>query len=178
MAHALQTVLETAEMLRKQSAIHFLLVGEGAEKERLVAYAQQRELSNVTFVGQQPREMLPAFYQASDVCLVSLRKAPLFRAVLPSKLFEIMGTGRPIILGVEGESKELLEAAQAGLPITPESANDLCTAILKLFERPELGRWYGDNGRRYVKCFYSRPALAKQYASVLEELIQVQGKRQ
>ena len=171
MAHALQTVLNTAKMFSKKDNIHFLFVGEGAEKDQLVAWTKHQQLSNVTFVEQQPRETLLSFYQASDVCLVPLRKVPLFQAVLPSKMFEIMGVGRPIILSVEGEAQKLLEKAEAGLAISPESSTELYNAIKYLVQNPEKKHVYGNSGRQYVERFHSRPSLAKTYTDSLEKLI-------
>jgi glycosyltransferase involved in cell wall biosynthesis len=170
MAHALDTMLDAAVMLRDRSDIRFMLVGEGAEKERLVARSRELGLPTVVFVEQQPRAMLPAFYQASDACLVPLRKTPLFQAVLPSKMFEIMGMARPILLSVEGEAKDLLEEAEAGIAIPPESAEALRDALLRLANDPGLCARMGEKGRRYVETSYSRAALAEKYAAILEDV--------
>ena len=171
MAHSLQTVLESAETLSSRGDIRFLFVGEGAEKDRLMAWASEHQLRNVTFLGQQPREVLPEFYQASDICLVPLRNTPLFQAVLPSKMFEIMGAGRPTLLSVQGEARQLLQAAQAGIDIDPESPQSLCAAILKLAEMPELGDWYGLNGHDYVRKHYTRQGIANRYIQALETVV-------
>ncbi len=171
MAHALDTMLDAAALLKDRGGVRFLLVGDGAEKERLVARHREMGLRNVDFVEQQPRTALPAFYQASDACLVPLRKTPLFQAVLPSKMFEIMGMARPILLSVEGEAKELLDEAGAGLSIEPESAGALRDAIVRLADDPELCRRMGEKGRAYVETHYSRSALAARYVAILEELL-------
>jgi colanic acid biosynthesis glycosyl transferase WcaI len=170
MAHALHVLLETAESLRGDPRFRFVLVGDGAEKPRLQEMARARGLDNVTFVEQQPRERLLDYYHASDACLVPLRKTPLFRAVLPSKMFEIMGAGRPIVLGVEGEAAELLEESQAGLAVPPESVPALRDALLRLAGDPAAAEEMGRRGRRYVETRYSRPVLAAAYGDVLQEL--------
>jgi glycosyltransferase involved in cell wall biosynthesis len=171
MAHALHRVLDAAHLLRDEPGIHFLFVGEGAEKEDLVRYSESLALPNVTFVGQQEHSDIPAFLNASDVSLVPLRDASLFSAVLPSKMFEIMGAGRPVILGVRGEARALLEKVEAGLCVGPEDPEQLRDAILKLHRDRDLGRRLGENGRRFVMAHHSRERLAGQYADALRRVV-------
>ena len=171
MAHALEQVLDAAESLKSEGGYRFLLVGEGAEKDRLEARARERGLSNVTFVGQQPRELIPAFYQASDACLVPLKDIPLHKAVLPSKMFEIMGVARPILLCAAGEARELMEEAGAGLAVDPEAPEQLVAAIRKLGEDADLCRRLGEQGRTFVEASFSRSALARKYAAILENVV-------
>jgi glycosyltransferase involved in cell wall biosynthesis len=110
-------VLEAAEALlaRGERNVLFLLVGEGAEKERLERLAAERGVENVRFLGQQPRSAVAALIGAADACLVLLRRAAVFRTVLPSKLQEFMACGRPIVLAVEGYARSLVEEAGAGV---------------------------------------------------------------
>ena len=93
MAHALEVVLNVAERFRHDPGLHFLFVGEGAEKSNLKKLAAALSLTNLTFLDQQSREQLLGYYRASDVSLVPLRRLTIFRKVLPSKLFELMGVG-------------------------------------------------------------------------------------
>ncbi len=171
LSHALEAVLRAAEMLRAEAAIHFLLVGEGAEKDRLKQLAAELKLDNVTFLKEQPRERLLAFYRASNVSLVPLRKLDIFKKVLPSKLFELMGTGCPIICSVEGEAAELLKRAAAGLCIEPENPEALVTAIRQLRADPNLAHQSSANGERFVKRHYLRSVLAEKYAEALKEVV-------
>ena len=123
MAHGLETLLDAAGQLQRQeSNAQFLLVGEGAEKERIKALAQSRGLANVCFLDQQPREKIPAFISASDACLVLLKKTDVFKTVIPTKMLEFMSCARPVILGVDGQARQIVEAARAGLVIEPENA--------------------------------------------------------
>ena len=117
-AQGLDTVLEAAAQLKDSlpDAV-FLLVGEGAEKEQLVSMASERGLDNVRFLPQQPRECIPALIRASDVCLVTLKKADVFKTVIPSKMLEFMACGRPVVLAVDGQARQLLEDA-GGRPIS------------------------------------------------------------
>src|SRR5918992_1761960 len=122
MAHGLGTLLHAAELLRERQDIAFVLVGTGAEKMALMEEAVRKGLNNVHFVGAVDKEKVQKYWRLADVALVLLRDSPLFSHVIPSKMFEAMGTARPIILGVRGESEAILKAADAGIAIPPEDA--------------------------------------------------------
>lgn len=176
MAHALQVVLNVAKRFSADSNVHFLFVGEGAEKENLKRLAESLSLDNLTFLDEQPRERLLGFYRASDVSLVPLRRLEIFRKVLPSKLFELMGVGCPVICSVEGEAARLVAAAEAGVCIEPENEDALFAAINRLRAEPELRKRMGDNGRRFVKANYLRSVLAEKYLAVVGERLSVVSK--
>jgi len=171
-AHGLETVLRAAERVRAtgQRDVLFLLVGEGADKERLQQIAAQARLDNVRFMDQQPRELVPPLINAADVCLVLLRRAPLFTTVLPSKMLEFMACGRPVILGVEGYARELLERAGGGVFVEPENAEALAAAITQFARDPQLCSTLGENGRRFVTLHFSRASTARRYLRLLEEV--------
>ncbi len=171
-AHGLETLLEAASHLKHANPkILFLLVGEGAEKERIKSQAQQQGLSNVLFVDQQPREKIPAFVSAADACLVLLKKNDVFRTVIPTKMLEFMSCARPVILGVEGQAKEIVEAARAGLVIEPENAEALMQAIRTLIASPGLGAQLGQQGREYILKQFSRGQTAEKYVQILTEVV-------
>ncbi|MEK7821083.1 MAG: glycosyltransferase family 4 protein, partial [Pseudomonadota bacterium] len=118
MAHGLMNVLDAAERLRDRPDICFLLVGDGAERAQLLAEVERRTLANVRMIGPQPKDMMPRIWSLCDVALVHLRDTPVFAEVIPSKIFEAMGMGRPILLALPaGEAKEIVEAARAGIEI-------------------------------------------------------------
>jgi glycosyltransferase involved in cell wall biosynthesis len=171
MSHALDTVLRAAKALEAESDVHFLLVGEGAEKDNLKKLAADLQLRNVAFMKEQPRDRLLAFYRASDVSLVPLRRLPIFKKVLPSKIFELMGVGCPIICSVEGEAAELIQRAQAGLCIEPENVAALVAAIHQLRNESALGRTFSENGERFVKTNYLRSVLAEKYLLALSGIL-------
>lgn len=175
MSHALDVVLHAARRLQTDPAVHFLFVGEGAEKGKLKRLAAELSLGNVTFIDEQPRAELPAFYRASDVSLVPLRKLPLFKKVLPSKLFELMGAGCPIICSVEGEAANLVRRARAGLCIEAENRDSLVAAILSVRAEPELRRQLGLNGRRFAETHCLRSALAEDYLHTLSSILKIAG---
>ena len=171
-AHGLETLLEAAALLREKApGVLFLLVGEGAEKAHLMSLAQSRELTNVRFVGQQPREKIPAYITASDACLVLLKRAELFKTVLPTKMLEFMSCARPVILGVDGHARKVMEQASAGIFITPEDPTGLAEAVMRLAADPALRESLGHNGRQHVLHYFSCQRTAKVYLDVLQDLL-------
>ena len=171
MAHGLETILQAADRLREQTSIRFVLVGEGAEKADLKARAQSMNLSSITFIDKQPRSKVASYLAACDVALVLLKAKPLFKTVLPSKIFEIMGAARAIVLSVDGEARKLVEGARAGVFVPPEDPVALAETILKLKSDPSLCREMGSKGRSFVEASFSRKALAEQYLALLDELV-------
>lgn len=167
MAHGLDGVLDAADRLREREDIHFLFVGEGAEKPKLVALAEERQLPNMTFVDPQPKAMVPLFLCAADACLVPLRRHKLFEGTIPSKIFEAMASGRPILLGVQGEAERILTDAEAGIPVEPENPAALANGILRLADDPGLGRELGESGVNYVRTHFDRSVLARKMMEIL-----------
>ncbi len=170
MAHALDKVLEAAEILKDNEMVLFVFVGEGAEKDGLKKTAEERGLSNTFFIDQQPKRRVPLFYSACDLGLVTLRKSDLFQEVLPSKIFEYLGMERPLLLAVGGEARKVVESAGAGEYVPPEDAEAMAGAITRLAaDRVKLERM-GKNGRRYVLEHYDRSVLAGSYVDMLKKV--------
>ena len=171
-AHGLDVVLEAAGKVRGALPdVVFLLVGEGAEKARLQEMASKLRLDNIQFVDQQPRDRIPAFISMSDVCLVPLRRAELFATVLPSKMLEFMACGRPVVLGVDGQARRILEKAQAGMYVSPGDPADLARALVDLYRDPALRSRLGENGREFIIKHYSREEKALQYLELMDRLV-------
>jgi glycosyltransferase involved in cell wall biosynthesis len=170
--HGLETVLEGAVLCRDEPFV-FLLVGEGGQKELLQRRAMEAKLSNVRFVGQVPVHEVPSYMARCSAFLVSLIKSDLFKTVLPSKFFEAMAAGRPIILAVEGEAAELVYKANAGLVIAPSDPRALVAAVRRLARDPELCSRLGANGVRYVATQHNCVELAKRYLECLQPSEQI-----
>lgn len=169
-AQGLHIALEGASRLGKEmELVHFLLIGDGPYKERLLAKADQMGLKNITFLPSKPREQIPGYLSAAEVALVPLTSQRLIGA-LPSKMFDAMACQRPVILSAEGEAAEVLKSAKAGIIIPPEDDVALANVILHLKDNPGLCRELGCNGRQAVESKYSRQALAGQLVQLLESL--------
>ena len=172
MAHGLETLLDAAAQLQnKNPEVQFLLVGEGAEKERIKTSAQSRGLANVRFLNQQPRDKIAAIISASDACVVLLKKTDVFKTVIPTKMLEFMSCARPVILGVEGHARHIIEQAEAGLAIEPENAGALAQAVQQLATNRELASALGQKGREYILQNFSRSHTAEKYVQVLQSVM-------
>jgi colanic acid biosynthesis glycosyl transferase WcaI len=175
MAHGLETLIAAAEELQTTlPGCLFLLIGEGAEKQRTMDLAAARGLTNVKFLGEQPRQRIPALISAADASLVMLKKTDLFKTVIPTKLLEYMACERPVILAVDGQARQLVEEARAGVFVEPEDSHALAQTIRGLALRPHERRQMGANGRQYILANLSRERTAHDYIAVLE---QVTGER-
>ncbi len=170
-AHGLDTLIAAAQDLQNSmpNAI-FLLIGEGAEKQRIVELAAVRGLVNLQFLGQQPRENIPAYVSAADLCLVMLKKTELFKTVIPTKLLEYMACERPVIVAVDGQARQIIEEANAGVFVEPENHSALSQAILDLAQDPKRRLRMGTNGRQYIINKLSRKKTAQDYITVLQEM--------
>ena len=109
--------------------------------------------------------------ELSDAALVLLKKSDIFKTVIPTKMLEFMSCARPLMVGVEGEAKKLVEEAQAGLCFEPENPKALVQAILKLAAEPSLRQAYGRNGRRFIIEHLSRRQTALDYLDLLNNFV-------
>ena len=171
MAHGLRTILDAAEILKADKRIAFLMVGDGAELRSLQADRAARKLENVAIIGQRPKSEMPGIWSATDASLILLKRSDAFKKVLPSKMMEAMAMQCPIILGVEGEARELLQEAKAGVAIAPENANELARAVLQFVENPASSEEFGRSGRDFVTRRFDRGQLAARYIELLEDVI-------
>jgi glycosyltransferase involved in cell wall biosynthesis len=174
-SQGLFTLLEAAEQLRDRDEIRFVFVGDGADKPKMIDWAEARGLSNVEFLPLQPKERMPDLYAAADVCFVPLRKGEYFTINIPSKIFEIMACARPIILGATGQALRIAEAAGSAIPVPPEDAKAYAEAVLRIHGEPELGERLGACGRTYVLEHFTRKRKATHYGKILETVVNESG---
>lgn len=175
-SQALGSILAGAQSLRDRKDIHFLFVGDGAEKAELVRRASTAGLTNVTFVGSVGKEEVREYYALADVCLLPLRDIPLFDGFIPSKMFEMMAMARPVIGALRGEAAAILERSGAAIVVLPEDAKAIAGAVADLSRDPERRLAMGAAGRRFVAEHYGRERLAVAYARILEEAIESGGR--
>lgn len=150
-AQGLEVILRAAALLREEKEIRFLIMGSGPEKEKLLHLKADLGLANVTFLESRPRNEVIPFIHASDAAVVPLRKLSLFLGAIPSKIFENLALRKPILLGVEGEAKELLiDEGKTGLSFVPENPEDLASKVLYLYRHPEKRIEFGNNGHDYL----------------------------
>jgi glycosyltransferase involved in cell wall biosynthesis len=168
MAHALETLIEAAERLQDRG-IAFIFLGDGARKQALRELAESKGLRNVVFVDSVPKADVARYWSLLDVSVIHLRKTELFTTVIPSKLFECMGMGIPVLHGVEGESADIVRENGVGIPFPPEDVGALCAALERFRADPESlaefrGRCLTAAGR------FDRNFLAAKMLDVLQHV--------
>jgi len=170
-SHALARILEVAERWRRDPEALFLFVGEGSEKAGLRARAARGRLANVEFRPAVAKDEVPDYYAAADVCLVPLRDIPLFDTFIPSKMFEIMGSGRPSVASVAGEAAAILRESGAARVVPPEDVDGIDGALRDLEASPSKREELAARGVEYVRKHYDREVLARRYAAMLDEVV-------
>jgi glycosyltransferase involved in cell wall biosynthesis len=149
LAQGLDTVIKTAIILQKHP-IYFCFVGNGVKLQSLKEKSKQMNLDNVSFLPSQKKESLIQIIKKASVCLVPLKNEPLFRHAIPSKLFEYMACGRPVIVSIEGEVEKIIKRANSGLIATPEDADSIAKQILYYYNNRGKIDYHGQNGVLYV----------------------------
>lgn len=170
MAHGLGTVLDAAEQCQGEP-IRFLIMGDGAERVSLRRDAERRGLNNVIFKGFVAHDQMPSYLAALDAAIVHLRPDPLFHTVIPSKIFESMAMGTPILMGVEGESAEIVANADVGICFPSGDAAAMVAAARRMAGDPELRKKLASNGVLVAAASYGRKPLADAVISSLQAAI-------
>ena len=171
MAHALENVLHTAELLKNNSAVKFVFVGAGAARDNLIEMAKSKSLSNVSFIPAQAKEKIAEFWSLCNVALVHLKNSPVFAEVIPSKIFEAMGMGLPILIAApNGEGIAIVEKENVGVGVQAENPQALASAILHYLANPSILKSQGENGYQAAPQ-YSRERQAQLFLQVLEKKI-------
>ena len=167
MAHALDKVLAAAALLQDNDDVRFLFAGGGAERASLERLAAERGLGNVVMMPRQPKESMPAVWSLCDISLISLRDTPLFTKVIPSKIFESMGMGLPMVIACPaGEATEIIESTSSGVMVEPENPEALADCIAGLYsDRTRLAELASASGMSAKS--YDR---ARQAALMLDAL--------
>jgi len=167
-AQALDRVLDAAVLLReKYPRVQFVFVGGGIYVKRLKAKANELRLRNALFLSRRPVSEIGAILNLADVLLVHLKDDPLFRITIPSKTQAYMAVGRPILMGVIGDSAELVKKAEAGITCTPGDPHSITGAVEKLFKMPrEELEQMGSNGKRFYEQELSLHIGAQRFEKI------------
>lgn len=168
MAHSLDFIISAISKI-KDEKFHFLFVGDGAVKEKIVKLAADLGLKNVTFLGSVLKDEVPRFLSICDAMLAPLKKDDNFKTVIPSKIFEASAMQRPVLLGVEGQAKEILEAYGAGACFEPENEKDFVEK-LNILTNANFYNEYKAGCLRLAND-YDRKKLAKSMLEILKTLL-------
>jgi glycosyltransferase involved in cell wall biosynthesis len=173
MAHGLETLLEAAKYIQSNPAgenIRILFLGDGAEKKNLVLSAKSKGLANVLFFDSVQKNEVARYWSILNIAIIHLRKAELFSSVIPSKLFDSMGMGIPILHGVPGESAGIVVKEQLGEVFESENSEQLAKILLSLKSDPMCIDRYRKNCIDASKK-YNRKSLAKNMLDILRGLV-------
>lgn len=175
MAHGLQNVLDAAQRLVGDERVRFMFVGPGADREALIATARARGLSNVLFVAPQPKEQMPRYWSVCSAALVHLKNDPVFAGVIPSKIFEAMGMGLPIVMAAPaGEASRIVVEAGAGVCVAAEQPEALADAIVRLADAPQVLRRLALSSHA-ASVRYSRERQAERVIKVADHVVSGAG---
>lgn len=174
LSQGLDVILEAAKLTRDPDVL-YVLAGEGADKAALVKKASDEGIRNVRFLPNQPKPSMPALLSSTYAAIVSLRPLDVFRSALPSKMFESMAVGQPLVAALWGEGAEVVREAECGLVTTPGDAAQLRDAVETLAHEPERARALGSNGRRYVDEHFNRDKIALRLRELLKEVVRERG---
>jgi len=169
-ANDLTVLLDAAAELRDDPRVRVVLVGGGKIRTQLESYAKQRGLENVTFAGPQSKADMRAFLQMADVCVATLQDIAMFRMTYPNKVFDYLAAGRPIILGIDGVIRRVVEDANAGVFVQPGDARAIASAIRDFADDPERGRTFGNNGREFVATRFNRRDHGEAFTTLLRKM--------
>jgi glycosyltransferase involved in cell wall biosynthesis len=168
MAHALDKVVEAAELITDIKDVRILFAGGGAAKAAIQKLVKQKNLDNIVFIPRQAKETMPRLWALCDVSLISLKDADLFKTVIPSKIFEAMGMGLPMIASVPlGEASTIILESGAGVVIPPENPTKLAEIILELYDNGERRNHLATQARLSA-ARYCRKRFAKEMLNILK----------
>ncbi|HNX26110.1 MAG TPA: glycosyltransferase family 4 protein [Phycisphaerae bacterium] len=171
-ANKVGQLLDVAERIKNSMPdVLFMLVGDGMEKAMLKEDAAKRNLDNVIFVNSVGKEKVKDYINVSDICTAVLMKNDTFKTVYPNKVFDYMSCAKPIIIGIDGVARKLVEDAKAGLFAEPENPDAFIDAIRKIKDNSELRDAMGKSGLEYVRQNYDRKVLAEKYIDILQKLV-------
>lgn len=168
-AQGLEVILKAANLVKSHDRLKFILLGSGPEKERLIQMQEELGLSNVHFFDGVTKKEMPYIIKDVDVALIPLKKLPLFEGAIPSKIFENLAMGKPILLGVEGEAHQLfIDEGACGLGFEPENFEDLAEKCLSIKENPDQLNNFALNARNYVSKKFNRNDIAVRFHDQLK----------
>ncbi len=171
MSNDLGILLQAAERLQDQPEIAIVLIGAGKEKANLQTDAKDRALSNVYFLPPISKSEMGDVFAAADVCVALLKPIEMYKTVYPNKVFDYMAAGRPVILGIDGVVRDVVEGAKAGIFVQPGDPDALAEGIRMLYLEPQYAKEMGARGRMVAVYQFDREYLAVEFMRIFESLI-------
>lgn len=169
-ANHLIQLLETAELL-KDTNVLFQLIGTGMQKEMLIEETRKKQLQNVKFIDPVPKKEVFKYIIASDLGTSVLKRVDTFKTIYSNKTFDYMACKKPVLLVIDGVSRELVEKADCGVFAEPEQPDDIANKIRMYLQNPQLIKQQGENGYNFAKAHFDRDVLSSEYMTNLEKVI-------
>ncbi len=170
-AQGLEVIIEAANKIKNTPNIKFILLGSGPEKEKLITLKNNYNLGNVFFLDGVNKSKMPEIVAAVDAAVIPLKRLDIFKGAIPSKIFENLAMKKPLILGVEGEAKDLfIDKGKCGIAYEPENADDLAKKTVYLYENKTLLKEFGENALSYVSENFNRDTIAEKFYNKLNSL--------
>ncbi len=166
-AQGLDQILQAATRLQDLEAFRIVFVGDGPERERLVNHARTLGLTNVRFLGPYPHEALPALLASADISLIPLKHR--LPGAVPSKLYEAMAAGLPVVLVADGEAADIVRNAQAGIAVPPGDVEALGLALRDLAKDADTRKRLGNSGRQAAVARHDRQTIVHAFVDLLEQ---------
>lgn len=171
-ANHLQQILEAGKLL-EDTPVLFLLIGSGMEKERLIKMAGEMKVTNVRFLDPVPKSEVFEYISASEMGASVLKKVDTFKTVYSNKTFDYFSCKKPVLMAIDGVSRQLVEDAGAGMYVEPENAQEYNRIIRRYLADAELLKKHGENGYQYAQEHFDRKVLAEKYIAKISELFTV-----
>lgn len=162
------TILEAARLLRSEQGIVFVFVGDGERRGEIEDFKVRHDLTNILLVGVYPKNVIPHFLETADACVLTLPPGKFFELYLQNKIFDYLGSRRPVIAAVAGDQADLLRACKAGIVVPPGDATALACAVLQLRSSATIRSAMGQSAGDYVAQHYDRSRLVGRYVHALE----------
>ena len=166
-ANNIPVILRAARSLRERSDILFVLIGDGLRRQAIEQEVVADELTNVVVLPPVAKDQARVYLSAADVCLVTLKDIPLFDGAIPTKLIDYMACARPVLCGIRGEARRILDTAQAGLGFEPDDDRQLARLISELLDDQGCRERLGANGLAFVRSHFSAERMREKMESIL-----------
>lgn len=169
-ANHLEQILEAGKALEDTNVL-FLLIGQGMEKARLMELAKKMDVRNVRFVESVPKKEVFKYIIASEMGVSALKRVETFKTVYSNKTFDYFSCKKPILMAIDGVSRELVEASRAGTYVEPQNTKEYSRIIREYLNNPQRLFNEGENGYLYAKDNFDRRVLSGRYLSEIERIV-------